>query len=287
MHRGPTSPDEGTATCTARDALYARWKTAGWAKMGDLASRKNRPAGPDVDSSFSAITESAREFEDPAAFHADRVEDVSFHVPMLIYCGKALREPAGDPGADVAHRSVPDGVDANGRPLRFPLLPRGSRVAGGFSDRTLYFSRREMMGSEGFVSGDQFAMYRPADGLGLLGTADELRCVPPPAVRLTPAPGDRRETPHDAGPTRPMDAKRAGQGGTDDRRGTDASTELTGLTRFVATPEKDRQILPLPRAAAKVLSPDAAAASFDKRGNVRFGITDGANPLGMSTARMK
>ncbi len=29
--------------------------------------------------------------EDPA-LHIDKIEDVSFHVPMLVYCGKALRE---------------------------------------------------------------------------------------------------------------------------------------------------------------------------------------------------
>jgi hypothetical protein len=105
--------------------------------------------------------------EDPA-LHADRVEDVSFHVPMLIYCGKALRE-----GRVIRERT--SHIDLCATVLTLMGIPFDSHYCQGVpvwqaaSDRTLYFWAREMMGSEGFVSGDRFAMYRPADGLGYSG----------------------------------------------------------------------------------------------------------------------
>ncbi len=105
--------------------------------------------------------------EDPA-LHVDRVEDVSFHVPMLIYCGKALREPR-------VIRDRTSHIDLCPTVLTLMGIPYDSRYCQGVPvwqaahDRTLYFWAREMMGSEGFVLGDRFAMYRPADGLGYSG----------------------------------------------------------------------------------------------------------------------
>jgi hypothetical protein len=105
--------------------------------------------------------------EDPA-LRVDRLEDVSFHVPMLIYCGNALHEQRVI-GQRTSHVDLcPSLMSLLGLPYDAQYC-QGIPVWQAAHDRTLYFWAREMMGSEGFVSGDRFAMYRPADGLGYQG----------------------------------------------------------------------------------------------------------------------
>ena len=105
--------------------------------------------------------------EDPA-LHIDKIEDVSFHVPLLVYCGKALREKMVI-GERTSHIDIcPTLLTLMGVPYDFRFC-QGVPVWQATNSRTLFFWAKEIMGSEGFVSGGEFAMDRPGDGFACSG----------------------------------------------------------------------------------------------------------------------